>query len=120
MSFTRDLVESVCRQDEYSILYLLLLSNVLSLAVFLSQDSSLKSASTEFNTGGREKHSFSNKTLETPKEKAEISSKTAAVAAGGGIELPARGKQFEQSQKEKVIDLGKVRLKPLVWRFPDN
>ncbi|MDN5331675.1 MAG: hypothetical protein PWP45_900 [Tepidanaerobacteraceae bacterium] len=121
MSFIRDLVEGIYRQDEYSLLYLLLMSNVLSLAVFLSRDSSLKSAPRELNAGEREKSALLNKTLKTPSEEAELPAKKAvAVTASGGIELSAQGKQFEQSQKEKVIDLGKVRSKPLVWRFPDN
>lgn len=121
MSLTRDLIENIYRQDEYSLLYLLLIANALSLAVFLSKDVGAKSVPGKFNAGEKGTPDDSNKTPETPRTPTQQSSKkTISVAASGGIELPTPGKQVGQSQKEKVIDLEKVRSKPLVWRFPNN
>ncbi|ADL07525.1 hypothetical protein [Thermosediminibacter oceani] len=115
MSFTRDLVDGLYRQDKYSLVYLLLMTNVLSLAVFLSKDAGLKSVSDEFNAGEREKPAISNNPpVEQPLERA------VAAAASGGIEVPVPEKPAEKPQKDKVIDLEKVRSKPLVWRFPNN
>jgi hypothetical protein len=113
VSLTRDLIENIYRQDEYSLVYLLLIANALSLAVFLSKDAGAKSVPRKFNAGEKGTPDDSDKTTETPRTPTQQSS-------SGGIELPAMGKQVEQSQKEKVIDLEKVRSKPLVWRFPNN
>ncbi|TYP57598.1 hypothetical protein [Thermosediminibacter litoriperuensis] len=119
MSFTRDLVDGIYRQDKYSLVYLLLMANALSLAVFLSGDVSSKSDPVMINAGERENPAPSNsppveRFLEEPIEKAQ------AAAAHGGVEVPVREQPVEQSQKDKVIDLEKVRSKPLVWRFPAN
>ncbi|SHM61927.1 hypothetical protein SAMN05660826_01478 [Caldanaerovirga acetigignens] len=121
MSLIRELIENIYRQDEYSLVYLLLIANALSLAVFLSRDAEAKSVPGKFNARERGTPGDLNKTPETPRTPTQQSSKkTISVVASGGIELPAPGKQVEQSQKEKVIDLEKVRSKPLVWRFPNN
>jgi len=105
-----DIIESVYRQDEYSLAYLLLVANALSLAVFLSTDAGVKSVPVD-----------SGRSPENPgKTAGQPSIKTAKAVEKQGMVPPGPANRGEQPLHEKVIDFQKVRSKPLVWRFPEK
>ncbi|MCG0275538.1 MAG: hypothetical protein L5655_05130, partial [Thermosediminibacteraceae bacterium] len=108
------------RQDEYSLIHLLLMANALSLAIFLSGDVSYKSEASAFNAAKIERPASSDNPPESQGAPVEQTQERAVAVAGSSIESPGREKPVERFQKDKVIDLKKVRSKPLVWRFPAN